>query len=326
MEMMWLEDFLALADSRSFSRAAAVRGVTQPAFSRRIKALETWLGVTLIDRDTHRLVLTGPGTRFVEIAASLLRTLELGRLELQGMAEEARSSVRFAATHALSVTYFPRLIRALQSRHQREISVQLTADNMEAAEQLMVAGKVQFLLCHHHPAAATRLDRRGFMSITLALDELVPVSAPADDGCTALHPLPGTTAKPVDYLCYGAESGIGRIVAAAREASGPIASLTPVFTSHAAMVIAAMARDRRGMTWLPLSLVQADLESGALVVAGGSEWNIPIEVQLCRSKARQSPSAETFWSLLVDQSHTNEPIDLTCVGRAESRPINSRID
>lgn len=305
MEMIWLEDFLALAESRSFSRAAAARGVTQPAFSRRIKALETWLGVTLIDRDTHRLALTGPGARFVEIAASLLRNLELGRLELQGMAEEARSSVRFAATHALSLTYFPQLIRTLQSRHQREISIQLTADNMEAAEQLMVAGKVQFLLCHHHPAAATRLDRRGFMIITLALDELAPVSAPGDDRRTPLHPLPGTSDRPVDYLCYGDQSGIGRIVAAAREEGGPTAHLTPVFTSHAAMVIAAMARDGRGMAWLPLSVVQADLAAGTLVAAGGPEWNIPIEIQLCRSKARQSPAAEAFWSLLVEQSSAN---------------------
>jgi LysR family transcriptional regulator, hypochlorite-specific transcription factor HypT len=309
MEMMWLEDFLALADSRSFSRAAIARGVTQPAFSRRIKALETWLGVTLVDRDTHRLALTVPGARFVDIAASLLRTLELGRLELQGMAEEARSSVRFAATHALSLTYFPQLIHALQQRHQREISIQLTADNMEAAEQLMIAGKVQFLLCHHHPAAATRLDRKGFITVTLALDELVPVSAPGDDG-RALHSLPGSTAKRVDYLCYGGESGIGRIVAAAREDAGPLAHLTPVFTSHAAMVIAAMARDRRGMAWLPLSLVQADLAAGALVVAGGAEWNIPIEVQLCRSKARQSPAAETFWSLLVEQSVGDQPFKI----------------
>ncbi|MBL9048416.1 MAG: LysR family transcriptional regulator, partial [Tabrizicola sp.] len=44
MDLNWLEDFLALAESRSFSRAAEVRGVTQSAFSRRIRALEDWLG------------------------------------------------------------------------------------------------------------------------------------------------------------------------------------------------------------------------------------------------------------------------------------------
>lgn len=44
MHLKWLEDLVALAQTRSFSRAAELRHVTHPAFSRRIKALETWAG------------------------------------------------------------------------------------------------------------------------------------------------------------------------------------------------------------------------------------------------------------------------------------------
>ena len=40
MQLKWFEDFLALAQTRSFSRAAELRHVTHPAFGRRIKALE----------------------------------------------------------------------------------------------------------------------------------------------------------------------------------------------------------------------------------------------------------------------------------------------
>ena len=47
MNLSWLEDFLALAASGNFSRAAQERHMTQPAFSRRIRALEEWLGATL---------------------------------------------------------------------------------------------------------------------------------------------------------------------------------------------------------------------------------------------------------------------------------------
>ena len=50
METKWLEDFVSLAETRSFSRSAQVRHVTQPAFSRRIQALEAWTGIDLIDR------------------------------------------------------------------------------------------------------------------------------------------------------------------------------------------------------------------------------------------------------------------------------------
>ncbi|WP_164666734.1 helix-turn-helix domain-containing protein, partial [Pseudomonas viridiflava] len=50
MELVWLEDFNALAESGNFSRAADARHVTQPAFSRRIRALESWVGVELFER------------------------------------------------------------------------------------------------------------------------------------------------------------------------------------------------------------------------------------------------------------------------------------
>ncbi|MFL5159126.1 MAG: LysR family transcriptional regulator, partial [Microvirga sp.] len=58
MEIKWLEDFISLANTLSFSRAAEERHVTQSAFSRRIKQLETWLGVPLVDRATFPAHLT----------------------------------------------------------------------------------------------------------------------------------------------------------------------------------------------------------------------------------------------------------------------------
>jgi DNA-binding transcriptional LysR family regulator len=51
MNLIWLEDFLALAATGNFSRAAEDRHSSQPAFSRRIRALEEWVGVDLFDRN-----------------------------------------------------------------------------------------------------------------------------------------------------------------------------------------------------------------------------------------------------------------------------------
>ncbi|QQV78036.1 LysR family transcriptional regulator [Sphingomonas aliaeris] len=50
MQLEWLEDFLMLADERNFSRAAEQRNVTQPAFGRRIRSLEQWVGTPLFIR------------------------------------------------------------------------------------------------------------------------------------------------------------------------------------------------------------------------------------------------------------------------------------
>lgn len=58
MSFKLIEDFLSLAKSKNFSRAAEERNVTQPAFSRRIQQLETWIGVPLVDRSTYPTKLT----------------------------------------------------------------------------------------------------------------------------------------------------------------------------------------------------------------------------------------------------------------------------
>ena len=61
LETKWLEDFVALAATRSFSQAAQRRFVTQPAFSRRIRSLEEALGLQLINRSRTPIELTEAG-------------------------------------------------------------------------------------------------------------------------------------------------------------------------------------------------------------------------------------------------------------------------
>ena len=48
MELRWLQDFLMVAETGNFTRAAEKRNTSQAAFSRRIKSLEAWLGFDLI--------------------------------------------------------------------------------------------------------------------------------------------------------------------------------------------------------------------------------------------------------------------------------------
>ena len=75
MNLIWLEDFLALAATGNFSRAAEDRHSSQPAFSRRIRALEQWVGVDLLDRTTQPAKLTPAGEWFRQVAEDLLATV-----------------------------------------------------------------------------------------------------------------------------------------------------------------------------------------------------------------------------------------------------------
>ena len=297
MDTIWLEDFLALIEHANFSRAAEQRNVTQPAFSRRIRMLEEWVGASLVDRSTHQITLTPAGERFRPVANESIRRLLLGRDEAREAALSSASTLRFASTHALSLTFFPAWLRSLEAVAPVG-TVSLVADHMQACEHLMLQGRANFLLCHHHPAASTRLDPQAFCSIPLGRDVLLPVSAPDADGHPR-HVLPGHQDRPVPFLAYSAESGMGRILAATRAQDGQPAWLEPIFTSHVATVLKTMARNGRGLAWSPLSLAEDDLAHGTLARAGDESWDIPIEIRLFRPRSRQSQSAEAFWAQLA---------------------------
>ncbi|MEO7467186.1 MAG: LysR substrate-binding domain-containing protein [Pseudomonadota bacterium] len=300
MDTMWLEDFITLADEMNFSRAAEARNMTQPAFSRRIRALEDWIGATLVDRDTHRIALTEAGFAFRGIAEEILRRLSLGRDQVREIGGAQVSELRFASTHALSVTFFPSWFRGLEDGWDVG-TVTLVADHMTACERFMLEGKADLLLCHHHPAASHRLDPSGFSSLHLGDDVLLPVSAAASDG-TPIHRLPGTDANPLPYLEFEERSGMGRIIQAAKVAGSGITALQPVFRSHMASVLLTMARDGRGISWTPLSLAETDLKEGRLALAGDDQWHIPIEIRIFRPRARRSQRVEAFWDMLKARS------------------------
>src|SRR5690606_17411175 len=72
MDVAWLESLLALTEHGSFSRAADALHVSQPAFSRRIRSLEQWIGAELVDRSTYPVSLTPAGVKLHRQAASVM--------------------------------------------------------------------------------------------------------------------------------------------------------------------------------------------------------------------------------------------------------------
>ena len=119
MDLVWLEDFLAIAEEGGFSRAAERRHVTQPALSRRIKSLEEWLGTQLFERSTHTITLTAAGESFRPVAEDVLRRVLVGREEALEVARLKAETITFVATHSLSQTFFPGMDPQLGRRARR---------------------------------------------------------------------------------------------------------------------------------------------------------------------------------------------------------------
>ncbi len=297
MELAWLEDFLAIVECGRFSRAAETRHVTQPALSRRIQALEEWVGTPLFHRTTQSVTLTPAGDAFRHAAEETLRHLASGRAEALERARGTAETLRFAATNALSLHFFPAWLRNIEARLPFHITLNLVSNHMEGCERLMVQGQIQFLLCHDHPLVETALRSKEFLSAQVGSDVLVPVSAPVSaEDPAPLHALPGTPEAPVSSLSFRPETALSRVLAVSRSSSPLKAHLRSAFSSQVAKLLVTMALERRGMAWLPKTLIEEHLASAQLVRAGDSSWDIPIEIRVFRPRARQSTIAERFWS------------------------------
>ncbi|SQF98254.1 LysR family transcriptional regulator [Paucimonas lemoignei] len=288
MELVWLEDFNALAESANFSRAADLRHVTQPAFSRRIRALENWVGVELFERTAQGAVLTEAGRSMLENARELTRRLYQMRMDVREVAGKATRTLHFAATHSLSFTFFPAWIRSVERGAPIE-AIRLHSDNMTVCEHMLLSGEVQFLLCHQHPDVPPRFESSQFFSKQVGHDVLRPLHSPDLD---VIRPLP--------LLSYTAESGLGRIIQAHRQNHLAEGNLDVVFSSHLAAVLLSMACQAKGVAWLPHSLAETEISAGRLIQAGAELENIQTQIRLFRPKTPLSDFAEQFWDGLQE--------------------------
>ena len=295
LNFLWLDDFRTLAATGNFSRAAEERNVTQPAFGRRIRALEEWVGADLFDRSTQPTRLTEVGEWFRGVADEL--TLRVARVpgEARMVVDASAVTLRIASTHALSFTFLPRWLRSLESSMTLG-PVQLASDVLQRCEALLLQSKVQFVLSHAHPLAHGAMDEGAYLSALIGKDTLIPVSAPNATG-QPLYQLRAqpSSAESVPLLQYTQESGLGRIIKAVAGKQLESVPTRVAFTAHLASVLRTMALDSRGMAWLPETLVEEDLALGKLVAAAEKAWNIPLEIRLYRERSPAGRAAEAFW-------------------------------
>lgn len=294
MELKWLEDFLSLVDTRNFTRSAELRFTTQPAFSRRIRSLEEWVGAALIERATQPVSLTAAGQAFRPVAEEILRRLFQSREDIRHLSSASASTISLTATHSLSLNFFPRWIRSIEER-KGALFTRLDSNHAGDCVQALLKGHAHFMLCHAHATLDLGLPADGFTSVVVGTDHLLPVSVPDGDG-RPLHQLPGSRGRPAHYLAYAPSSAIGRAVSHLLEHRVPRPHLEQVFVSHLAAVLESMVRAGRGLAWLPESQVREDLAAGRLAIAGDESWHVPLEIRLYRSRDCLPPKSEEFWS------------------------------
>ncbi len=106
---------IAVADARSFTRAAERCHVSQPPLSRAIAQLEAELGVRLFDRDTHKVALTAAGAVLVEEARRALGLLEAGAEKARQTDTGHGGTLRIGFGGSIVYALLPELVRRFRA-------------------------------------------------------------------------------------------------------------------------------------------------------------------------------------------------------------------
>ena len=306
METKWLEDFVSLAETRSFSRSAQLRHVTQPAFSRRIQALEAWAGADLVDRSSYPTQLTPAGQTLYTQALELLQSLQNTRAMLRGHVSAGQDFIEFAVPHTLAFTFFPAWVASLRERFG-PIKSRLMAINVHDAAMRLVEGGCDVLVAYHHPSQPLQLDPQRYDMVVLGQEHIAPYAKPSSDG-HSVFAFPGTPERPVPYLGYAPGAYLGAVTDEILKKSTLPIHLSRVHETDMAEGLKVMAVEGHGVAFLPRSAVRKELQARALVPVafpGGSSLELTMEVRAYRARHAahlQGPShAQDLWQFLMAQ-------------------------
>lgn len=287
MELSWLEDFVAVAALRSFSKAAVTRHATQPALSRRIKALEAWYGVPLIDRSTYPVALTEAGVRFVPVCERLLAELYRSRREARAEAGADGRTLRFAMPHSLAVSFFPEWWQ--RERGASHWTARVVAADLNECVALLLNGSCQLLLHFSSEHVPSGLENVNLRRRQIGSERLLPVSRTDAHGRPLFHFDGGPGAPPVPLITYTSESFLGRVTARLHAQLEARCALSLRYESSLVEALKAETLLGDGVAWLPERSVRAELQAGTLCVIGDDSLAVALDVWLCCPLAHRLP-------------------------------------
>jgi DNA-binding transcriptional LysR family regulator len=299
MNLKWLEDFVALCESRSFTEAAWKRFLSQSALSKHMQALEVWLGAgALLDRSTNPVGITAAGLSFKETAAQVIALLNSARRAASSRGIDTRN-IYVSSTHSLSATFVPALSKLLhENLSNQTVCLHVAANNFGEALSRYERAECDYFLCYDSPVRSVALDHHEHSKLTLGTDYLVPVSIPAERGGKPYYAITHTAERPLPYLGYTEESHLGKLLHGHPAFARIAARLVAHARSAHAETLRAGALTGLGVTWLPYSLIRGNLEDGELTLASNDDAHyVPLTIDVYRQKEAARDEVAQCWEI-----------------------------
>lgn len=139
---MQLKSFLAVAETRNFTRAAERLGISQPTVSQHVRKLELAAGRILVSRDTREVRLTDNGDAMAGFARTILAANDVASRYFSGAA--MRGKLRFGMADDLAITGLPRILREFRQLYPH-INLELTVSQSDQLHRRLKAGALDLV-------------------------------------------------------------------------------------------------------------------------------------------------------------------------------------
>lgn len=295
MDTDWLEDFLAVLEAGSFSKAAVARGVTQPALSRRIQALEAWYGTKLVDRRVP-VGLTREGTKFMPVASRVLAELERVR-QPEGA---GAMPVRLTSMHTLSRYFVPMWLRRMQSVQPQDVTVEHRSFDYPVCLQALIRGDAELCLSYSREGITPALTE-SLENVVVGTDALLLVAHAETHDALAEQLERGEVAG-MPLLDYTPGCFLHEAAHIAWGTLGHTLESRERYRDSVAENIKGQVMAGAGAAWLPRSAIAIELEGGHLKSLIPAERELKLQVKLYRTSLDLSPGAAKLWSGATQQA------------------------
>ncbi|MBI5505933.1 MAG: LysR family transcriptional regulator [Deltaproteobacteria bacterium] len=171
MDIDYLETFLAVARAASFTEAAAVRHLTQPAVSRQVQRLEEDLGVKLFQQAGRRVRLTAQGELLLEEGARLIGQVRSVRAALEDLGQLRRGEIRVGASSTPGTYMLPPTLAAFHGEYPG-VDLRYEIANSRAIEGKVVRGELDLGF------VGERVDTNHTTTEVFANDAICLIAAP----------------------------------------------------------------------------------------------------------------------------------------------------
>jgi DNA-binding transcriptional LysR family regulator len=293
MNMLWFDDVLALLEEQNMTRAAARRNITQPAFSRRIRSFEDWLGIEVLDRKSNRVEISPALVSNEAEIRSLIARLNDLRTKI-AQHDPAVSAMTIAATHAAVYSTFPDMAIQARARFQR-LRFRLRTANLSDCVTLFLRGDANMLVCYEAQSVAPLQFGAGVQRGVWGQDYLIPVI-----GGGLRYKVRGNSDVSLDTpaIVYPENSYFGEALNKNQRAFGTASySTNPICQTAFSSGAKEMILNGLGIGWLPFSMVHKEIESGDLISLRNRFGQEPLEVAIyAHHQVELAQTLFDFWT------------------------------